>query len=105
MDDLLTFYSDQGPERCGLILSSGEIVELENVADDPLEAFEISDDDIIQYEDEAKASWHTHPGTSSQLSFEDCEGFLSYPDLQHHIIGNDGVTTYAVRNGKVVICD
>src|SRR3546814_13066179 len=104
MDDLLDFYSDDGFEHCGLILTTGEIIELVNVAEDPFESFEISDDDLIKYEDQAIASWHTHPGQSSQLSLSDYEGFLSYPDLQHHIIGNDGVTSYFIKNGKVVTC-
>lgn len=103
MDSLLKFYSDEGPERCGLVLDDGSVIELQNVAAQPEEAFEISDEDLIQYEEHTVASWHTHPGQTSQLSFDDYEGFLMWPDLKHHIIGNDGLTIYAVKNGKVVI--
>lgn len=105
MNSLLDFYSDEGPERCGLIMSNGDIVELINAAEDPLEAFEISGADLIKYEDVAIASWHTHPGQSSQLSLDDYAGFLNYPNFQHHIVGKNGVTSYAVINKRIVIGD
>lgn len=86
-----------------MILSDGKIIETANVAGDPLEAFEIPDAELLLYEDEAIASWHTHPGVSSQLSFDDFEGFLMWPQLKHYIVGNDGVACYVVRKGAVVI--
>lgn len=103
MDILRQFYSDEGPERCGLILTGDVVIETENVAEQPTEAFEIPAKDLIENEDRATASWHTHPGGTSQLSFADFEGFLMWPDLKHYIVGKDSVTCYVVKNGAVVI--
>lgn len=103
MQELQKFYAPDGPERCGLILTDGTVLETANVANSPDEAFEIPDRDLVKYEEQLAASWHTHPGVSSQLSYKDFEGFLSWPNLRHYIIGSDGITAYVVRRGAVVI--
>lgn len=39
----------------------------------------------------------------ANLSGEDYQAFINWPQLLHHIIGNDGVRTYEVRrNGAIV---
>jgi proteasome lid subunit RPN8/RPN11 len=90
-------------ERVGFILNDGSIVELENICSDPLNGFEVKGDDLLRYEDRVSATWHTHPGASSNPSIGDYQGFLNYPDWKHHIVGDDGVVTYEVRNGRVLI--
>ncbi len=89
-------------ERVGFVLDDSTIIEVENICADPEEGFEVRGEDLLRYIDDAVATWHTHPGETSNLSYGDHHSFLNYPDLLHHIIGTDGVTTYAVRNGKVI---
>lgn len=101
---LLEFYASTGPERIGLILKDGSIVELENVANEPDRAFLFKADDLLRYEGSAWGSFHTHPNKSSNLSGLDYEGFKSWSSLKHFIIGNDGVACYIVTpNGEVMV--
>lgn len=93
---------EDGPERVGFILKSGKIVEVTNVCVDTNEGFEVSGADLIKYQT-AVASWHTHPGKPSTLSAEDHHGFRNYPQWTHFIIGTDGVTSYRVEKGRVLI--
>jgi proteasome lid subunit RPN8/RPN11 len=99
-----SFYSDQLPERVGFILTDGSVVEVENVAPKKLakHQFAVSAEDLVRYEDTAVATWHTHPGTTGNLTYEDMLSFKSWPDLTHYIVGNDGVWTFRVEDGEVV---
>ena len=98
-------------ERCGLILKNGEIVELNNLADTPNLSFEMDLEAALPYldDDSVAATWHTHPDSDPNLSGEDYSCFLSWPDLEHVIIGpRDGVVTvlrYRVDTGLVIACD
>lgn len=89
-------------ERVGLILRDGTNIELDNICASPNEGFEVRGADLLRYLNDATATWHTHPDETSNLSHGDYSSFLNLPDLLHHIVGTDGVTTYAVKNGKVV---
>jgi hypothetical protein len=102
--DLNSFYNPDPTthERVGFIVDD-EVVEVENICPKPVSGFQVSGADLLKYGDVASASWHTHPGSTSNLTTEDYETFLAYPKWQHHIVGNDGVTTYYVENGKVLI--
>ena len=93
---------DSPKERVGLLLSDGTSVELQNICDNPEEGFEVSGLELLSHISDAVATWHTHPGERSNLSHGDHHTFLNYPDLLHHIVGTDGVATYAVQMGKVV---
>lgn len=55
----------------------------------------LDDSDVI-------GTFHTHPNGSSNLSYEDYESFISYPNLVHYIIGEDGVRSYKVLDGRLV---
>lgn len=100
--DLLQLY--EGPhERVGFILKTGEIVEVENICDDPTGGFDVKGADIIKYAPIAAATWHTHPNEDSNLSAGDWHTFLNWPELEHYIIGNDGVTKFVVENGDVLL--
>lgn len=101
MDELMQFYSEKGPERVGLILDDGQIVELENICPDP-EGFAVKPEDMVVYEERAVATWHTHPGADNNLSTGDYIGFQNWPRLRHYIVGTNGVKCYEVRDGKIV---
>ncbi len=102
MKQLLNLYrpDPSSPERVGFISSGGAIVECENIAQDPVYGFAVSGCDILAHLD-AVATWHTHPGASSNLSMDDHSAFLNFPDMKHFIIGSDGVRCYEVRDGVI----
>lgn len=103
MKNLFKYYSDEKlEERCGLILKDDTIVELENIHPNPEQGFEIDSSEVLRYLEQMKATWHTHPNQSSILSGEDHLCFSHWADLQHHIIGKDGISTYEVQNGAVL---
>jgi proteasome lid subunit RPN8/RPN11 len=98
-------------ERCGLILKDGSTVELPNIAENPETSFRMDLEKALPYltDDQVAATWHTHPHTDPNLSGEDYSCFLSWPDLEHVIVGiRDGdvaVTRYRVEKGLVIACD
>jgi len=104
MKDLLAFYHPTGNERVGLILKDGTIVELPNQALNPSEGSKIDIMDLIHYEDLAMATFHTHPGESSDLSLDDHKAFSNWPEFKHYIVGKDGVSCYSIK-GKSVVRD
>lgn len=101
-DLLLEFYAAEGPERVGFILDDGAVVEVENVSGTPDTGFDICAEDLITFGERAVASFHTHPGASANLSVEDASTFLTWPNLKHYIIGNDGIRTFEVKGNQVV---
>lgn len=99
---LLELYDDE-VEHAGFILPRGKVVEVTNTSEAPAESFDVSGEDIIKYEKTAVGTWHTHPKADSNLSVGDMETFLNWPDLEHYIIGTDGITKYIVADGEVLI--
>lgn len=98
----MKFPPAEGPhERVGFVMSRNKVVEVENIHDNPAEGFRVSGEDIAKHVGKAKATWHTHPGQSCNLSFEDYQTFLNWPTLRHYIIGTDGVAEYYVEDGEV----
>jgi proteasome lid subunit RPN8/RPN11 len=98
----LTAYLTPGPERGGLILTTGEVIELANCSPDPEQGFMPDPLELLAHVDQAGATWHTHPDESANLSSEDFQTFILWPNLYHVIVGNDGTRWYAVKNGAVV---
>lgn len=100
---------DDVNERCGLILKDGTIVEIANVADDPVTSYRMNAAEVVLHLDETVATWHTHPDDDPNLSGADYAGFLSWPHLEHYIVGrrNGKIVTlkYKVENGLVLGCD
>lgn len=92
-------------ERVGLVLKSGEIIEMQNHCADPSNGFETDGLDFLKYDGDILATWHTHPNANSNLSQGDKQSFLNWPDLDHYIVGMDGVSRYFIENGKVFRCD
>lgn len=87
-------------ERVGFIVDD-EIVEVKNIHPDPENGFQVSATDLKEYAERASATWHTHPGHTSNLSVEDYHTFLNWPGLRHFIIGTDGVSEYYVIDDEV----
>lgn len=109
---LETLYDpDNLSERCGIVLTDGSIVEIENVAEDPTDGYDMHPEAVLPFLDKGliAETWHTHPRGDPNLSGEDYSGFLAYPDLVHNIVGiRDGkvtVTRWRVQDGLVVACD
>lgn len=102
--------SDDEHERCGLEMSDGTLVEIRNIAEDPVTTFEMDPEAVLPLIQSGAvvSTWHTHPNQDPALSGEDYAFFASWPDLKHNIIGvRDGETTtltYEVRDGLVVSC-
>lgn len=96
-----------GPERVGFILKDLSVVEVNNICQDPENGFEVDTDDLMKYEDDIVATWHTHPGEgqTSNLSVADYLSFQNYPEWRHLIIGCDGISMFEVVNGKVLCAD
>ncbi|BAQ50282.1 hypothetical protein [Methylobacterium aquaticum] len=104
ISDLASRYEHDlaAPERCGFVLPDGSVVEVQNICHEPADGFDIAAEDLLKYEDNAIASWHTHTGTDCNLTRDDLASFLNYPHLHHYIVGSDGVACYAVEQGRVV---
>jgi proteasome lid subunit RPN8/RPN11 len=109
---LLPMLTKEGtPERCGLVLRTGRIVELNNVAEDPVTGFRMDPTKVVTFLSKKRASpiatWHTHPGGDPNFSERDYSGFLQWPDLDHYIVGvrngKPTVVKFEVENGVVLV--
>lgn len=100
---LLKKFAETGPERGGLILKGGKLLELPNVAEKPDQGF-LPDltPELLDALDESIGTWHTHPGATANLSAEDWQTFIQWPEHLHAIVGTDGVRWYRVEHGAVV---
>lgn len=90
-------------ERFGVVLRSGEIVELPNLSDSPFNAAVVSRQGITDLGDEVCATWHTHTHNRVNLSSVDYATFLSLPHLLHFIVTETRVRSFSVRNNKVML--
>lgn len=89
MNDITSFLTAEGtPERCGVITRDGEVLELSNIAVDPIAGFRFDPSEVVIHFSDALATWHTHPGADPNLSDADYAGFLQWPDLDHLIVGH-----------------
>lgn len=102
VDLLKNKYQDKGNERVGFITKEGEMVEVDNIHPEPENFFEVSLEDLEENIANSKAIWHTQPGRTSQLSYEDYLGFLNFPEHLHIVIGYDGYRVYKVEDGSVL---
>ena len=97
---LMPMLTPEGtPERCGLVLKTGRIVEVSNVAQDPVTGFKMNPVEVLNFLKKKRAfpvaTWHTHPGLDPNLSELDYAGFTQWPEWDHYIVG--------VRNGKTTV--
>lgn len=95
-------YNEQA-ERVGFVLENDEIVEIENIHDTPAKAFDTKAEDVARYGDLAVATWHTHPNASNNLSTVDMDMFLVWNNIDHYIIGANGVKKYVIVDNEVLI--
>ena len=103
MKDLFEYYVEgETEERCGFALNDGQVIELSNIAEDKAAGFEIDPRDTLRYIDDMSGIWHTHPNKTSVLSGQDKQCFEQWPDVDHFVIGNDGIRKYRVMEGVVV---
>jgi proteasome lid subunit RPN8/RPN11 len=99
-DQLLPLRS--GPkERCGFVMKTGEVLELENVHPEPTLGFRISPAEVVKHCNEAAATWHTHE-ERAYPSGADFLTFVNWPNLVHYIVGSDGVRCYKVERTAVL---
>lgn len=96
-------------ERCGVVLKDGSVVEVKNIAEDPTNSYRMDTAEVLPLLEDVVGTWHTHPDSDPNLSGEDYMGFLSWPNLEHSIIGRRNgqvvVLRYRVENGLVISCD
>lgn len=107
MSDITSYLTPEGtPERCGVILKDGSLLELTNIHAEPLLGFRVDPSEIIEHFDNADATWHTHPGADPNLSEADYAGFLQWPELAHLIVGvREGlpmILRFEVQDGVLV---
>ncbi|SKB62193.1 Mov34/MPN/PAD-1 family protein [Sphingopyxis flava] len=109
MQPLIDLYLEgHTVERCGFIFRDGSIVEIDNVHSEPERGFRMDPKQILEHVDnpDLVGTWHTHPGGDPNLSQEDYAGFLSWPHLEHHIVGElrgtPTVESFVIDNGLVL---
>lgn len=102
---LRAYYTDEGAERVGFILKDDTIVEVMNIAGDPLIGFMVSGDDVMKYMDDAVATWHTHPNYTANLSGNDYTTFTNWDDYHHFIVGKDEVKCYKYNPEKAAVVE
>lgn len=88
------------PERCGVVMESGEVIELENTHPDPQKHFIIMEEDLLK--PGVIGTFHTHPTTSANLSVADYYSFLAYPQLVHYILSSTEIWCFHTING--ILC-
>ena len=93
---LQSFWSPE-VERCGIILSTGEVVERKNQALESSDRFEM----LIEDFEGAEATWHSHPLGLGNLSIADYWFFSTWPNLLHFIVSSAGVRCYVFAEGSV----
>lgn len=89
-------------ERCGLVLTSGEIIELPNSSTYPYNSFVLCQSDTEPHKDQILATWHTHPRGPNNLSIDDYNMFLDLPNIPHFILTGRSVTMYQAKGDYVM---
>jgi len=102
MKEITKFYNHLGEESCGFVLPEG-IVSVKNRSKKPYDEFEMSEKDIIKFEDKAIGTWHTHPKSNCNLSVADYLCFLAFPEWAHYIYDGDHLAKYTVRGDVVIL--
>lgn len=85
-------------ELCGYITESGQVVQLENLAENKETSFSI---DVTKLPGDVAILWHSHPSNLDNLSVDDYLNFLQFPDYTHRIYAKDSYADYYVRNNMV----
>lgn len=93
-------------EACGFILNDGEIVEVANGAENPLEEWQMTAEDLskrltAEQFSQIIAVWHTHPRGSKAPSPKDIQAMIVgaiKQDWMYLIATQDGVTQWNPKN-------
>lgn len=99
--DWLAIIDTWHEERCGVILVSGEVVELPNRHTQPKNNFRMLSEDVANVAGEIVSTWHSHTIQSYNLSLNDYECFKNLPELSHYIVSTKGVACYQAIDSKV----
>ena len=103
MSDLVSKVHSFEREKCGIILTTGELIELTNIHPKPTNNFAMSNEELEAYPlDDILAFWHSHREYDSNLSSPDYLSFLRYPKHLHIIFCYTHFTLYNVRNNLVI---
>lgn len=91
-------------EACGFILENGEIVEIRNVATNPLRGFKMDRRDAIEklsgISEFITGIWHTHPKGTIEPSLIDLDGIKSgsvQRNWNYFIATSEGVFEYDTK--------
>ncbi len=103
MQELFDLHSPDGPERCGLILEDGSIVEIDNIHPDPLNGFAMPMELVSARG--VHATWHTHPRTGPNLSVQDYKAFRELPKLRHYVVALTEIWCYGMAGDILVSHD
>ena len=95
-------YWDPVVERCGIIPSNRNVIEVVNQSKNPEYTFAFLFEDL---DNDSLATWHSHPTTTANLSIDDLRFFQSWPEKIHFIVGIDEVRCYQVQDGIVFCVD
>lgn len=94
---------DEVVERCGVILTNGASVEFKNNHPEPSKHFLITEEDIDSVGlSNIACFWHSHPSNDVNLSLDDYQMFLKYPDHIHRIYSAFDSADYYVRRNLVM---
>lgn len=103
MQELFALHNPNGPERCGVILTDGSILELDNIHPDPNNGFAM--DPTLLDTTGVVASWHTHPTTGPNLSIADFKAFKSYPHLLHYVVAETEIWCFGISGDILLAYD
>lgn len=103
MRKLFDFHSEEGNERCGVLLKDGQIRELLNIHPAPLDSFAFSTDELLN--PDVIATWHTHPRKDPNLTMDDYRAFCNYPHLSHYIVGKTEIWCFKFLGDILVLDD
>ena len=102
LQELMALGEWKGKERCGLVLESGEIIELANTSESNEE---FSFDHKHLKTEGAWATWHTHPKGLHNLSGADYNSFLTVPDLRHFVVTDISVMCFKTEFKLLLVID
>ena len=82
-------------ETCGFVLNDGQVLEVPNIADDPVNEFAISSQVFADYEEQIKGVWHSHLHLAG------------FSPLDQQVISADSLpwAVYCLRNDSWHQCD
>lgn len=103
VQELFALHQPDGPERCGVILDDGSILELDNLHPMPTQGFRMPAEALNS--SNVVATWHTHPTTGPNLSVDDYRAFTAFPRLRHYVVAASEIWCYGMACGILLVHD